>query len=94
MAVDNQGQSIAMTATADAVTRKVHIVGISFQGSGLTAGHRILLTNTAGGVIADYLVEAATDNADLWNGRPGAFHKGLLLTTNATGTWVLTVMVG
>lgn len=94
MAVDRKGKSITMTADADAYTGVVFVSGITFQGSSLSAGERLRLTDTSGDVVADYLVAAATDNADLWNGRGEQFFHGLLLEDGpASGTWVLTVFL-
>ncbi len=75
MAVTINSRSVEMTATSDAITLpyKKMIVGINFQGTGLTAGQRVTLRDTAtvgtGNRLADYETEAATDNGDLWGGR-------------------------
>lgn len=94
MAVTRKGRSLTMTADGDSVAagQLFFVSGLTFQGSGLTTGQRLRLTDQGGDVICDYLVSAATDNADLWNGRPPAFYDGLLLEDGpAAGTWVLTV---
>lgn len=94
MAVTRQGKSIVMTADADAYAGIVFITGLTIQLSGGTAGHRLRLTDTQGAIICDYLVEAAIDNADLWNGREGEFYQGLLVEDFPGGTAVLTVITG
>lgn len=98
MAVAREGKSITFTADADAIAagQMFYVVGLTFQGSTLTAGQRLRLTDNQGGtVLCDYLVEAATDNADFWQGREGAFVDGLLVEDGpADGTWVLTVFLG
>lgn len=71
----------------------VFIAGISFQGSGLTPGDNVLLLDDDDSVIVDYLVEAATDNADLWGGRDPQFYHGLKMSGSVAGTWKLTVFV-
>lgn len=93
MAVTRQGTTIQMTADADAIAagRVFFVNAISFQGSGLTIGQRLTLTDAGGSVLCDYLVEAATDNADLWGGREPQFANGLTLAGPAAGTWVLTI---
>jgi hypothetical protein len=89
------GRSIQMTAANDAYTGFVHIVGINFQGTGLTAGHRVRILDTGGAVLADYIVEAASDNADLWAGRVPAQCQGVRVENNTIGgAWVLTVLLG
>jgi hypothetical protein len=97
MAVTRLGKSITMTADADSIAAGNHffITGLSFQGSTLTAGQRLRLTDAGGSIICDYLVEAATDNADLWGGREEQHVNGLLVEDGpAAGTWVLTIFLG
>lgn len=94
MAVARKGRTITMTADADSIAagNVFFINGLTFQGATLTAGQRLRLTDAAGDVICDYLLEAATDNADLWNGRPAQYANGLLMEDGpAAGTWVLTI---
>lgn len=94
MAVAREGRTITMTADGDAIDagNVFFVNGVTFQGATLTAGQRLRLTDATGDVICDYLVEAATDNADLWNGRPAQYANGLLLEDGpADGTWVLTI---
>lgn len=94
MAVTRQGRSIQMTATADAITGVIFPVGLNFQGTGLTAGQRLLITATDGSVIADYITEGTSDNADLLNGRKGLGYQGLTIAAGTlSGTWVLTIIV-
>lgn len=97
MTATRKGRSITMTADNDAYTGAASINGVSFQGSGLTAGQRLRLTDTGGSVIVDYLVQPDSnnvDNADLWGGRGPEFYQGLLLEDGpAAGTWVLTVFL-
>jgi hypothetical protein len=93
MAVDRKGKSITMTADADSIAAGNYffIGGLTFQGASLNAGERLRVTDAGGSLIADYLVSAATDNADLWNGREPQYVNGILVEDGpATGTWVLT----
>lgn len=93
MTVARQGLSFTMTAPDDAYTGVISVLGINFQGTGLTAGHRLLITDTAGSVIADYIVEGTSDNADLINGRAAQFYQGIKLgPTTPGGTWVVTII--
>jgi len=94
MSVTRKGKSITMTADADAYPGVVFIVGLTFQVTAGAAAQRLRLTDTGGSIIADYMVEAATDNADLWNGRDGMFFDGLLVEDFPSGTAVLTVITG
>jgi hypothetical protein len=95
MAVTRSGSSIAMTALADAVTGPLFIAAINFQGTGLTAGQRLLIQDTGGSTIADYLTEGATDNADLIAGREPKFYDGIKLAAGTVaGTWVVSVILG
>jgi hypothetical protein len=94
MSVTRQGRSITMTATGDAITGIIFPLGLTFQGTGLTASQRLLITDTDGAFIADYMTEAATDNADLMNGRDPVPYQGLKIAAGTlAGTWVLTVFV-
>lgn len=94
MSVTRKGNSITMTAAADAYTGIVSIAGLTFQVTGGSAGDRLLVKDESGGsIIADYIVTAATDNADLWGGRDPKFYAaGVYLDTCPSGTAVLTVV--
>lgn len=92
MAVTRQGLSFVMTAAADAYTGVVFVAGMTLQVTGGSAGDRLRVTDTGGSIIADYIVTGATDNADLWGGRPGKFYEGLLVANFPSGTAVLTVI--
>ena len=76
MAIAQQGMSVTITATNDSLTftGATTIVGMTFQGTGLTAGQRITLRNKtavgSGSILADYVTMAATDNCDLWGASP------------------------
>jgi hypothetical protein len=95
MAVTRSGASIAMTATADAVTGRLYIVGLNFQGTGLTAGQRLLIQDTGGSTIADYITEGTSDNADLLGGREGKWYDGIQIASGTVaGAWVLSVILG
>jgi hypothetical protein len=94
MAVTRQGRAFTMTATGDAVTGVLFPIGMNFQGTGLTAAQRLLVTDTDGSVIADYLTEGTADNADLLNGRIGIACQGLKIAAGTlAGSWVLTVVL-
>lgn len=94
MSVTRQGNSIVMTADADAVTGIFYVIGMTLQVTGSAAGQRLRVTDTAGSIIADYIVTAATDNADLLNGREGVFYHGILVEDFPSGTGVLTTVIG
>jgi hypothetical protein len=90
------GRSITMTATGDEYTGIVFPLGINFQGTGLTAGQRILMTDSAGSVIADYITEGTSDNQDLLNGRTTCAqgYQGIKIASGTVaGTWVVTVIL-
>lgn len=92
-AATRKGNSIKFTAVTDTYAAQiVDIAGITFQGSGLTAGQQVLLLDDGDSVVADYLTEGVTDNADLWNGRPPKFYNGLKMSGTVAGTWALTVI--
>ena len=93
MAVTRQGRSIQMTATGDAYTGVIFPIGLNFQGTGLTAGQRLLVTATDGSVIADYITEGTSDNADLLNGRKGLCYQGITIAAGTlSGSWVLSII--
>jgi hypothetical protein len=96
MAITRQGGgSIRFTATNDGTTAAADLMeirGMTFQGTGLTAAQRIVVTDGPGNVLSDYVIEAATDNADLWGSKPPKVVDRILVTnTTVDGTWVLTV---
>lgn len=93
------GKCITFTASNDTYDGDhITIVGMTFQGSGLTAAQHLVVRDlpTVGGgaKLADYLVEAATDNADLWGAKPPRRVRGLSIDNNTiAGTWTLDVFV-
>lgn len=91
MSTTEKPLSIVMTANADAFTGDVIIDAITFQGTGLTAGQLLTLTDGGGSVIADWVVPATPANADLWAGRLPRLYKNLTLAGPAAGTWKLTI---
>lgn len=93
-AADRKGKSIVFDAVTDTYAAKVvRIAGATFQGTGLTATNRVLMTDDNDDVVVDYVVEAATDNADLWGGRPPQQYHGLKMSGAVDGTWALTVFL-
>lgn len=96
MAVTRTGRALTMTATGDAYTGIAYIEGINFQGTGLTAGQRLLITDTAGGPIADYITEGTSDNADLINGRDACLgYQGVKIAAGTlAGSWTVTIVLG
>lgn len=101
MAIAKQGRSITFTAVNEATKvfeAPLEVVGMTFQGTGLTAGQRLVVRDSAtvgsGNILADYVVMAATDNADLWVGRDKQDVAAIGIDNNTLGgTWVLTVFV-
>lgn len=100
MAITPTARAIQFTAVNEGITLPFakQVVGITFQGSGLTTGQRVLVTDSAtpggGSPIADWLTSAAIDNADLWAGRAMQNVTALSIANNTVaGTWVLTVFV-
>ncbi len=90
MSATRLGQSITFTAGSDAYTGVVFLAGLTLQVTSGSAGDRLLVTDTAGSIVADYMVTGTVDNADLMNGRPPFFCQGLLVATFPSGTAVLT----
>lgn len=99
MAVTQAGRTITMTAVNEGIAFPAYagrkLLGLSFQGTGLTTPQRLVVRDTgtpgSGNVIADYQTEAAADNADLWGGRTPQIVSGLAIDNNTiAGTWVLT----
>lgn len=91
-AATRKGKSIIFDAVTDTYAAQiVFIQGITFQGTGLTAGQNVLLLDDDGDIVADYLTAGTSDNADLWNGRQPQMFKGLKMSGTVDGTWALTV---
>lgn len=91
---------ITFDATNDATEAGrdlIEVVGMTFRGGNggaLTAGQQLLVKDRAGNILADYLTEGTTDNADLWGGRAPQICDGIsLANTTVAGAWVLTVYI-
>lgn len=100
MTIVRKARHVTFTAANEGLTLggMYKLVGLTFQGTGLTAGQRLTVRDHAtpgnGEVLADYVTEAATDNADLWGGRTPQIVTGLSVDTSTiAGTWVLTAAV-
>lgn len=101
MALARQGRSITFTAITDKVDFGgfLHdVIGITFQGTGLTASQRLVVRDTGtigtGNILCDYITEGTADNGDLWGGRKPQQVRGLSIDNNTIGgTWVLTVSI-
>ena len=95
MALTRLGKTITMTAATDdiAAGNYFFIAGMTLQVAGGVAGERLLVKDAGGSILADYLVMAATDNADLWNGREPTFADGIDIANFPTGTAVLTIFL-
>jgi hypothetical protein len=103
MAIATAGTAVTFTAVNEKTEEWPdlrEIVGMSFSGTGLTAGQRLTVrggTNGApavgsGTILADYRPKAADDSADLWHGRAPQPVRGISIDKNTVaGTWVLTV---
>jgi hypothetical protein len=98
MAIARQGRSITFTAVNEGITlpEQIEIVGMTMRGTGMTAAQILQVRDSAtpgsGSILADYVIEAATDNADLWTGRESQPTGALSISNNTVaGTWVLTV---
>lgn len=93
MSTTRKGTSITFTADADTYSGVVFVKGLTMQVTGGSAGDRLRVTDSGGDVIADYIVSAATDNADLWNGRPAAKYDNVLIEDFPSGTCVVTMFL-
>lgn len=83
-----------MTALGDAYTGIVFPIGLMFQGTGLTASQRLLVTDTAGDVISDSITAGTTDSKELLNGREARAYQGIKLAAGTlAGTWTVTVIL-
>ena len=103
MAVTLAAHSVSMTAVADAtsfaggnVGNSRQVVGMSFQGTGLTAGQRVSVRDSGtagvGSLLADYAVTGTSAYQDLWGGRLPQMVTGVSIDSGTVaGTWVLTV---
>ncbi len=93
-AATRKGKSILFTAVTDTYAAQAAIIcGITFQGSGLSTGDRILLLDDGDDIVADAKVTSTTLNLDLWNGRDAHHMQGLKMSGTVDGTWVLTVFL-
>lgn len=97
MTIAAQTFSLTMSAANEGTTLAGPrlLVGLTFRGTGLTAAQGFIVRDSAtpgsGSVLADYVIEAATDNADLWGGRQPQWITAISLdNTTVAGTWLLT----
>jgi uncharacterized protein (UPF0303 family) len=100
MAITRTPRAVRFTAVNDGIDlgEMVDVVGMSFQGTGLTASQRLEVRDSAtvggGSPLADYITEGTADNADLWVSRKSQTVSGLSVSNNTVaGTWVLTVFI-
>jgi hypothetical protein len=96
MAATRLGTTITFTADNDAVLGVYFVNGLTFAGTGLSAGSRLRVTDTAGNLVADYYTVSSTgiENADLWNGRQTQVCHGLKVEDAPAGAgWTLTVFL-
>ena len=102
MAISRQGRSITFTAVnagLDFGGLPKRLMALTFRGTGLTAGQLLIVRDTktpgAGNILADYAIQAATDDADFWGGRTPQLCDGISIDNNTVaGTWVLTATIG
>ena len=92
------GNSVQFDATNTGIDlgNPVQVVGMTFKGTGLTAGQPLTVrdhvTPGSGNIIADAVVGATIDNLDLWGAKPPMVVTGLSITSaTVAGTWTLTV---
>lgn len=95
MAATRLGNTITLTADADALTGVFFVIGMTYAGTGLTSGQRIRITDATGDLVADYYTSSATgvENADLWNGRKSQFVNGLTVEDYPASGGVITVFL-
>lgn len=101
MTMTRTGKTVTLTAVNEAIDLAMlfaKIVGMTLQATGATAGQRLTIRDSAtvgeGEILADYVIEAATDNQDLWANKPPRFVRGLSVDNNTVaGTWVVTVFL-
>lgn len=84
-----------MTEDADAIAAGNYflIAGMTLQGSSLTPDDRVLVTDADGSILADYLIQSATDNADLMNGREPIYADGITVESFPASGAVLTIFL-
>jgi hypothetical protein len=101
MTVARQPRSVTFTAVNEGIVFPylMLVVGITFQGAGLTAAQRITVRDTgtpgSGSLLADYVTKATTaDDNDLWGAKPPQPVTGLSIDNGTVaGTWVVTVFI-
>lgn len=101
MAIARQPRSITFTAVNEGITlpAKMLVIGMTFQGAGLTVAQRITVRDSAtpgsGSILADYVTKvAASDDNDLWGSKPPQIVSALSIDNNTVaGTWVVTVFI-
>jgi len=98
MAVTEQPKSSLHTAVNEGLSfggRPRIIDGISFQGTGLTAGQRITVRDTStpgtGTILADYVTQTTIDAADLSPKGPKQCLGVSIDNNTVAGTWAVAV---
>ena len=94
MAVQLRSRSIQMTASGDVVPGNpvLALQQLTFAGTGLTAGQQLTVLDGNGDIVADYVIEAAIDNAELLP-NPRMVRGLNILNVTLSGTWRLTAML-
>jgi hypothetical protein len=103
MAIAQQGRTWTFTAVNEGVSFPGdlrELLGITFQGSGLTGGQRLVMRDSGvpgqGNILVDAVVATAptstADTGNLYHAQRPCFVKGIAIDNNAlAGTWVVTV---
>jgi hypothetical protein len=94
MAVQRRSRSIQFTAAGDTVAGNpvLALQQLTFAGTGLTAGQQLTVLDGNGDIVADYVVEAAIDNAELLP-NPRLVRGLTILNVTLSGAWKLTAML-
>lgn len=101
MAITQAAKTIKLTAINESLVfaQPVRIVAMTIIVLGGTVGNRIQVRDGApvgsGNVIADWIVDVANTNGDLWGAKPSKIVNAISIDNNAfaTGTFELTVFV-
>lgn len=91
MSVTNYGNSFTMSAASDERTGVLFLRSIQLAGTGMTAGDRLTLTDSSGGVLVDHYIENTGNENKEFLVQP-IVAQGLKVATAPTGTW--TVLAG
>ena len=91
MAITRTGKAIVMTAANDAIVGPFDCDSIALDGTGMTVGQRLTITDNLGNILGDHYVEGVNENAEMLVNAPKWVGGIKLVAAPAGGSWTVNV---